>query len=38
MRTSSNEMQAGAIKTGYSYAHQCWIENFIIQDCGQTLA
>ena len=34
MRQSTNEMQAGAIKNGYSYEHQCWILNYIIQDCG----
>jgi hypothetical protein len=35
MRYSNNEMtKFGVIKNGYSYAHQCWIENFIIQRCG----
>lgn len=34
MRTGQNEMQAGVIKNGFSYAHQCWIVNFIIQPCA----
>jgi hypothetical protein len=34
MRESSNQIQAGVIRNGYSYTHQCWIKDFIIQDCG----
>jgi hypothetical protein len=34
MRRSGNVMQAGVIKNGYSYEHQCWIKDFVIQDCA----
>lgn len=34
MRTGQNEMQAGVIKNGFSYTHQCWIRDFVIQRCG----
>ena len=34
MRQSTNEMVAGMIKDGYSYEHQCWIVDFVVQNCG----
>jgi len=34
MRTSENEMQAGVIKNGFSYEHQCWIKEFVVMRCG----
>ncbi len=34
MRYSTNEFEAGALKNGYDYNHQCWIINFLIQPCG----
>ena len=33
-RQSTNQMQAGVIKNGYTYEHQAWIRDFVIQDCG----
>lgn len=38
MRVSDNEMQEGVIKNGYSYTHQVWIEQFVVQDCGHPQA
>ena len=38
MRVSGNEMQDGVIKNGYSYTHQVWIEQFVVQDCGHPQA
>lgn len=34
MRQGQNEMQAGVIKNGFSYTHQTWIKDFIVQRCG----
>lgn len=33
-RQSTNQMQAGVIRNGYSYSNQVWILEFVIQDCG----
>ena len=34
MRQGDNEIQAAVIKNGFSYEHQCWIINFVVQRCG----
>lgn len=35
MRYGTNETTpAGNIRNGFSYEHQCWIEDFVIQRCG----
>ena len=37
IRQSTNEMQAGVIKNGYSYEHQCWIRDFTVIACGHPI-
>jgi len=33
-RLSTNEIVNGHLKNGYDYQLQCWVLNYIIQDCG----
>ena len=33
-RQSNDEIVNGHLKNGYDYQLQCWVLNYIIQDCG----
>lgn len=33
-RLSRNEIVNGILKNGYSYEHQCWVLDYVIQNCG----